>query len=499
MTQGARILYLEDDANIALLTAERLTEYGYEVVCVTTLAEAVAQTVGQVAQFDLLLLDWNVPDGTGLDFLEQYRRGKLNAPVIFLTARTEMSDLVRALDSGAQDYLTKPFQFKELLARIRVQLRDRAERIVDSNRHADSAALCHKEISLSPDTFEVTFAGVRVNLTKMEFQVLRFFMEQPQKVFSREEFLDRVWGENNYGTNRTVDTHILQLRKKFRAEYFETVWGFGYRLLVFACCCLMSACCCLMSAFAFVVPAFADDLKGKGGWPSTRSNPSNISVSTDISELHNALLTGERYERIRVRLKEALQVLGRSTAERVHLRGVLARLVQDKVYGERRFPDRFLKLDNLQCTESSCGQHDRWAVGIQKTLARNEKKSQESVVLQGSAARFVLNGGAQLANQQTQLGTTLHWRVEEISAPQRPVDNRTQGLIFRIFGGSESSFASADQQPQWLVASRVTATQACFMASAEALRDRDAYTVLLNALDVLDPVFECGVDSQLWL
>jgi DNA-binding response OmpR family regulator len=144
--------------------------------------------------------------------------------VILLTARADLVDRVLGLESGANDYVTKPFEPRELLARVRVQLRSRRGHTV--NREAS----VHAGVRLDPEKREVTFRQSQVELTRMEFELLRLLISSPGKVFSREELLDRVWGYENFQATRTVDTHILQLRQKLDDGLFETIRGVGYRM-----------------------------------------------------------------------------------------------------------------------------------------------------------------------------------------------------------------------------------------------------------------------------
>jgi DNA-binding response OmpR family regulator len=163
-----------------------------------------------------------LPDGAGIDWLKELRLRDAATPVVMLTARAELLDKVLGLELGANDYLTKPFEPRELVARIRVQLRHRApperERIEFSG------------VAVDVKSREAFLDGSPVELTKTEFDLLKLFLESPNQVFARNELLERVWGYESYPSTRTVDTHILQLRQKLGAELFETVHGVGYRM-----------------------------------------------------------------------------------------------------------------------------------------------------------------------------------------------------------------------------------------------------------------------------
>lgn len=214
----ATLLLVEDDKTIRTSLAEYLTKQNFRVLEAGDLA--VARSL--VAQADLIVLDWNLPDGEGPDLVREWRQKQMMKPVIFLTAHTELTDRVIGLEIGAQDYVVKPFEPRELLARIRVHLRVQPD--------AKPAALEAHGVSLNSTTREAHFKGRSVDLAKMEFDLLKFFMEHPGEVFSREDILNRVWGFENFPTTRTVDTHVLILRQKFTDTLIETVRGVGYRM-----------------------------------------------------------------------------------------------------------------------------------------------------------------------------------------------------------------------------------------------------------------------------
>ncbi len=169
-----------------------------------------------------MVLDWMLPDGSGIDWLRQLRGTLKGArqPVLMLTARAGETDKVLGLDAGSDDYLVKPFSSAELVARLRALLR-RTE-----------PARVHKVGALTLDERQgmVTYEGHELSLTRREFELLAFLCASPGRVFSRTELLDRVWGEDFLGTERTVDQHIAQLRALLKADLIETVRGRGYRL-----------------------------------------------------------------------------------------------------------------------------------------------------------------------------------------------------------------------------------------------------------------------------
>jgi DNA-binding response OmpR family regulator len=178
---------------------------------------------------DLIVLDWMLPDGQGIDFLKQVKSSeKAQLPIILLTAKSDLIDKVLGLESGANDYVTKPFEPRELLARIRVRLRE--TKGAGKATIAPQEKLQMGEIVMDLIRHEVTFKGVLVELTKMEFELLKLFIESPGRAYSREEILNKVWGYEHFPTTRTVDTHILQIRQKFYDGLIETIRGIGYRL-----------------------------------------------------------------------------------------------------------------------------------------------------------------------------------------------------------------------------------------------------------------------------
>ncbi len=221
----SKLLLVEDDENLGASLSQYLKSEGYDVELATSLAEARTKTI---SSFQTVILDWNLPDGQGVDFLKEIREMKVNTPVIMLTARAELIDKVIGLESGANDYLTKPFEPRELVARIRVQKRDTSM----SNEAASkpNMKIILGELIIDKERREVSFENQVVEFTKMEFDFLCLLAETPNRAFSREEILNKVWGYENYPSTRTVDTHVLQLRTKLYDSLIETVRGIGYRL-----------------------------------------------------------------------------------------------------------------------------------------------------------------------------------------------------------------------------------------------------------------------------
>jgi two-component system phosphate regulon response regulator PhoB len=227
MTQ---VLVVEDESAIAELISINLRHAGFEVTIAATADQAQA-AVDQVLP-DLVLLDWMLPGQSGLALAKQWRSQARTRelPLIMLTARSEEADKIVGLDAGADDYLTKPFSTKELMARIRAVLRRKAPEALDTAVEAGG-------LRLDPSTRRVTRAmaeGVReVKVGPTEFRLLHFFMTHPERVHSRSQLLDRVWGDHVFIEERTVDVHVKRLREALQpvqcAGLIETVRGAGYR------------------------------------------------------------------------------------------------------------------------------------------------------------------------------------------------------------------------------------------------------------------------------
>ncbi len=223
----SRVLVVEDEGAIAELIAINLRHAGHAVSLAVDAEEAQAAVDGVLP--DLVLLDWMLPGQSGLALAKRWRSQARTRemPVIMLTARVEESDKIAGLDAGADDYLTKPFSTHELMARIRAVLRRKAPESLDT---AVSIGLLH----LDPGTRRVTSNGQEVRLGPTEFRLLHFFMTHPERVHSRAQLLDRVWGDHVFIEERTVDVHVKRLREALNpvrcAHMIETVRGAGYRL-----------------------------------------------------------------------------------------------------------------------------------------------------------------------------------------------------------------------------------------------------------------------------
>jgi len=215
-----RILIVEDEPGIASFIDKGLRSRGYATKVCTD--GATATTIASDNDFDLVILDLGLPDVDGLSVLRELRRRGERMPVVILTARDVLGDKVEGLDAGAGDYITKPFKLEELLARVRVQLRD--------ERSAEQTVLEAGPISLDVRTRKAMVAGSVVDLTAREFTMLETFMRHGGQVLSREQLLAYVWGYDYDPGSNVVEVYVRYLRRKLGEGVIETVRGMGYRL-----------------------------------------------------------------------------------------------------------------------------------------------------------------------------------------------------------------------------------------------------------------------------
>ena len=222
-----KVLVVEDEEAISHLLKYNLTAEGFDVTVVDDGDDALM--AADETQPDIILLDWMLPNVSGIEICRQLRARKetREIPVIMLTARAEEEDRLRGFDKGADDYVTKPFSMKELVARIHAVLR-RANPAVAAN------VVTFGDIILDRETMRVTRGGEAVTLGPKEFRLLDVLIKRPGRVYSREQLLDRVWGQDVYVEARTVDVHIGRLRKALRkgglADPIRTVRASGYAL-----------------------------------------------------------------------------------------------------------------------------------------------------------------------------------------------------------------------------------------------------------------------------
>jgi two-component system alkaline phosphatase synthesis response regulator PhoP len=220
-----RILIVDDEPEMVRGLQDNLRFEGYQTLTAGNGERALALAVSEAP--DLIVLDLMLPGQSGWEVCRALRQRGLDIPIIMLTARGEEADQVRGLELGADDYVTKPFSLRELLARIRAVLRRPGPR-----RAVESFAF--GEARLEPRTRRAWKAGREVALTRKEFELLRYLVEHPSEILTRARLLNAVWGYERYPTTRTVDTHVLRLRQKFETDPEEpahilTVHGQGYR------------------------------------------------------------------------------------------------------------------------------------------------------------------------------------------------------------------------------------------------------------------------------
>jgi DNA-binding response OmpR family regulator len=226
----ALVLVVEDETDLNNLVRDQLVAEGHAVDQAFNGAEAIAAVEKQVP--DLVLLDWMLPDLDGLAVCRRLRQDHV-MPIIMLTARGEEIDRVLGLEVGADDYVTKPFSMRELLARVRAVLRrvDLDSRRRDLALPGQSEAVVVGGLRVDPDSHTAVLDGESLKLTPKEFQLLHLFVSNPGRAFSREFLLERVWETQFEGYDRAVDTHITRLRRKLGplGDSISTVWGVGYR------------------------------------------------------------------------------------------------------------------------------------------------------------------------------------------------------------------------------------------------------------------------------
>ena len=221
-----RILVVEDEAPIREMLCFVLEQKGYETVEAEDYADGLAKV--REPYPELIVLDWMMPGGSGIQFLKQLKQDEMarQIPVVMLTARGEEEDKVRGLEAGADDYITKPFSPKELTARLHAVMRRVSPTSVDEVIEVQG-------LKLDPVSHRVSAEEKALDMGPTEFKLLHFFMTHPERVYSREQLLNNVWGTNVYVEDRTVDVHIRRLRKAIEEtghdRLIQTVRGAGYR------------------------------------------------------------------------------------------------------------------------------------------------------------------------------------------------------------------------------------------------------------------------------
>jgi DNA-binding response OmpR family regulator len=226
-----KILLVEDAFDLAQMIIRELESLGYRVLHTDDGVNALQ--IHSTEQPALVILDWMLPELDGLEVLRRLRQAS-PTPVLMLTARGDETDRVVGLELGADDYLTKPFSMRELVARVRALLRraELVQQILQADQDVAGDRLSYCRLDLDPQAHLATLDGIQLELSPIEFALLHLLLRSPGRAFSRVYLLDTIWGETYVGGDRSVDNTILRLRKKLGSlgEAIETVWGIGYRL-----------------------------------------------------------------------------------------------------------------------------------------------------------------------------------------------------------------------------------------------------------------------------
>ncbi|AEY67052.1 response regulator transcription factor [Clostridium sp. BNL1100] len=231
MVEQIKILIVEDDREINMLIADNLIKEGY---CVISTYDGAAATEKFTAdKFQLVILDIMLPKVGGYEVLQKIRE-KGNTPVLILSAKCQETDKIIGLGLGADDYLAKPFGIGELTARVKAQLRRYLKFSCETDRQTQIVS--HMDIEMNIGTYEVKVGGNSVTLTAKEFEILKLFLQNPRKVFTKNQLFKSIWGGNYINDENTVMVHIRRLREKIEKnpsnpKYIQTIWGIGYKLV----------------------------------------------------------------------------------------------------------------------------------------------------------------------------------------------------------------------------------------------------------------------------
>ena len=231
-----KILIVEDDDRIAQLEKDYLEIHGFETTIICDGSQVVTEVTRK--RYDLILLDLMLPNCSGYDICRQIR-DKIDIPILMVTAKSEGSDIIRGLGLGADDYITKPFDPSQLVARVRSHLK-RYERLTAKHRELpgereEVEQIQIQDVVIEPQTWKVRKGEKEIKLPNREFELLRFLAENPNIVFSKEQLFEKIWGYEYVSDAATVSVHINRLREKIEddarnPQIIETVWGAGYRL-----------------------------------------------------------------------------------------------------------------------------------------------------------------------------------------------------------------------------------------------------------------------------
>ncbi len=225
------ILLVEDEAKLAQVIQQELEKQGYQVLHASD--GVTALRLCEQEQLDLIILDWMIPALDGIEVLRCLRQDS-PLPVMMLTSRAEEADRVIGLELGADDYLTKPFSMRELVARVRALLRraQQVQQVVSQDRQKGTAPIAYQNLALDPELRQAMLDGEPLDLTSTEFDLLALLLRNPGRVFSRDYLLETVWNQAYVQGDRSVDNAVLRLRRKLgdAGQSIESVWGVGYRL-----------------------------------------------------------------------------------------------------------------------------------------------------------------------------------------------------------------------------------------------------------------------------
>jgi DNA-binding response OmpR family regulator len=214
-----KILYVEDDPTAREYIQKGLTEQGFVVDIAADGEQGLERALA--GAYDLVILDIMLPKKDGFDVCRELRKAGVRTPILLLTARTHEAEIIQGLDLGADDYITKPFSARELRARIRARLR--------SERQPDEDVLRCADLEIDTARVEVRKGGEKAEVTPQEFKLMVTFARNPGRVLSRDQLIDLAWGGDTFVTDRAVDAHIVNLRRKLGPELIASVRGMGYR------------------------------------------------------------------------------------------------------------------------------------------------------------------------------------------------------------------------------------------------------------------------------
>lgn len=218
------LLIIEDHNDINAMIQDYLQKQGFQ--CDQAYSGTEGRLYYSTNDYDLIILDLMLPGLSGEELLEDIRKHS-NVPVIVLSAKDSLNSKVNVLGAGADDYLCKPFELEELLARIQVQLRK-------SNKTSINTALQYKQLLLDSEQYDAKINDTYLNLTKHEYLILELLIRNPKRVFTKEEIYEYAWNDTYYGDDKTINTHMSNIRKKIRTqvaeEYIKTVWGIGFKM-----------------------------------------------------------------------------------------------------------------------------------------------------------------------------------------------------------------------------------------------------------------------------